>query len=210
MYLDVHVASALGPGSERDAIESMGPTLAPLFESDLPRERTGLLVASANAGVATSLQFWAGARRVGLALASPEHFPWCLANASCGALARRFGVTGPNFTMLGAADAMLGAIETTTDYFALGRMDMAVVVVVVPQFAAEPDDRGRLFAFRLMRQAGPIAIRAEATAPSATCVSLGESVETLIQLLRQIESGSAVAGSISDGHRAFRLERTER
>jgi hypothetical protein len=185
----------------------MAPSLAPLFDSDLPRERTGLLVASANAGVATSLQFWAGARRVGLALASPEHFPWCLANASCGALARRFGVTGPNFTMLGAADAMLGAIETTADYFALGRMDMAVVVV--PQFAAAPDDLGRLFAFRLMRQAGPIAIRVEPTTPSTTCLSLGESVETLIHLLRQIGDKSAVAGSISDGHRVFRLERAE-
>lgn len=46
----------------------------------------------------TALRFCAEALEVGPALASPAAFPRCLANAPCAAIARRFGMTGPNAT----------------------------------------------------------------------------------------------------------------
>lgn len=80
-------------------------------QTSAPLDRVALCVASSNAGSGTSQRFWADARRVGVALANPAVFPWCLANAACGALARRFGATGPNFTHLGEAEAMLSAFD---------------------------------------------------------------------------------------------------
>jgi hypothetical protein len=57
-------------------------------------------VVSDNAGTETTVRFWRDALAVGLGVASPGAFPWCLANAPCAMIARRFGITGPNLTWL--------------------------------------------------------------------------------------------------------------
>jgi len=104
--------------------------LAPLFDMDTPRERTALIVVSDNAGSATSLRFWSDAVRTGVDVASPELFPWCLANAPCGALSRHFGVTGPNMTLLGDGDALLSAWDTAAQDLASHRVAAAVVIAL--------------------------------------------------------------------------------
>ncbi|WP_143071861.1 hypothetical protein [Nitrosospira briensis] len=212
IYLDMHHLSMLDWGLERELIASITPRLVPLFDSGVPRHRTCLIVASSNAGAATSVKFWADAAQVGPALASPELFPWCLANAPCGAIARHFGVTGPNFTLLGAGDAMMGAIEAAAGQFALDCADMAVVVV--PQFAELQGETGHLFAFRLQRHdvSDPpspvlITVMPASVSPAPAPPPLPESVETFVRLLRQLDDGGATAGLISDGQRSFRLER---
>lgn len=115
---------------EREALQTLGEGLATLFDIAVPRERTALLLASDNAGSASSVQFWADAKRTGVALASPELFPWCLANAPCGALARRFGITGPNSTLLGQADALAAAFDAAADLFTRRQVDAALIVAV--------------------------------------------------------------------------------
>jgi hypothetical protein len=212
IYLDTYHISTLDWGLERELIDSITPRLTPLFDSGVPRHRTCLLVASSNAGAATSIKFWTDATLVGPALASPELFPWCLANAPCGAIARHFGVTGPNFTLLGAADAMMGAIETAGGQFTLGCADMAVVVV--PWFAEAQGEIGHLFAFRLLRHVvsylespGLITIRPESSVTPASVPPLRQAVEAFVRLLCQLDDGGTTAGLISDGQRAFRLER---
>jgi hypothetical protein len=89
--------------SDQRALESVLDRLAPLFECvpavDGERD-AALLVVSDDAGSATAVQFWRDALAVGLGLASPGAFPWCLANAPCATIARRFGITGPNLTWL--------------------------------------------------------------------------------------------------------------
>lgn len=95
-------ALAAGDGEQR-AFEAAVDALACAFEDASEGARRGaLLVASEDAGSATALQFWRDALATGPALASPGAFPWCLANAPCGALARRFGIVGPSATWLGA------------------------------------------------------------------------------------------------------------
>ena len=93
---------------ERQAMESAMDRLAPLFENG-SGERSALFLASPNAGSATALRFWADAQTTGVALANPELFPWCLANAPCAELARRFGIVGPNATWLGGEEALQAA-----------------------------------------------------------------------------------------------------
>jgi len=117
----------LSDGSEQYALDSVLENLAPIFEAVAPvdGERAGaLLVVSDDAGAATAVQFWRSALEVGLPFASPAAFPWCLANAPCATIARRFGVTGPNVTWLASfADvrsAFDGPAAWLADYLSVG------------------------------------------------------------------------------------------
>lgn len=150
MFVQAHCFVDFKRCLEREAMDHIADNIAPLFDIAGPRARIGLLIASDNAGTATSVQFWADALRTGLGLASPERFPWCLANAPCGALARRFGVTGPNSTLLGQTEALLGALDTSADLFAQDQIDSAIIVVLC---FASADLPGRALALRLHNSA---------------------------------------------------------
>jgi len=147
MEISAHCAASIDALLEREAVEAALATLAPLFEFDGARERSALFVVSSNAGSATAMRFWADAVRTGVALASPELFPWCLANAPCGAIARRFGITGPNFTCLGEANALTGALQAAADELAAARVDVALIVAF--EFADTVHGRAELLGLRL-------------------------------------------------------------
>lgn len=121
--------------SERAAVESSFDALAPIFEG-AGGPRSGLWLVSPDAGGQTAVKFWADACRTGVALANPDLFPWCLANAACGALARRFKISGPNATLLGEDDALLAAAEAAVSALARGQIDIAWVVSVTMSDAA--------------------------------------------------------------------------
>jgi 3-oxoacyl-(acyl-carrier-protein) synthase len=142
---------------EREATQAVGDAIAVLFEGGAAGDRLGLIVVSDNAGTATSVQFWADAQRTGVALASPELFPWCLANAPCGALARRFGVTGPNLTLLGEGEALWAAFDQAEDLLAAGQVEAVVLVSI--SYAAD-DARGQAVAWRAPRHHATSAPRA--------------------------------------------------
>ena len=181
MVIDAHRILDVEVGLEREATEHIGDGVAPLFEIDTSAERIALVVVSDSAGSATALQFWSDARRTGVALASPERFPWCLANAPCGALARRFGVTGPNSTLLGEGEALRAALDTVEDLFAQGRVDTAMIVVACFASAGE---RGRAMALRLQR-VGDERPAPDLTALRQACapLSLRAAIDTVSQLL---------------------------
>ena len=147
MQILAHCSASVEALLEREAVEAAFTALAPLFEFDGSGERTALFVVSSNAGSATSMRFWAEAVRTGVALASPELFPWCLANAPCGAIARRFGITGPNFSCLGEADALSGALQAAADELATARGDAAVIVAY--EFAAAAHSHAEFLGLRL-------------------------------------------------------------
>lgn len=127
-YRDIEVEL---PGDllERQAIESVMDQIAGLFENGAG-DRSGIFLASPNAGNSTAQRFWADAQGVGVAFANPELFPWCLANAPCAALARRFGITGPNFTWLGGEDALQAAWSAAEIAIHRRRIERAFVVGV--------------------------------------------------------------------------------
>ena len=116
--------------SEQAALDMVLDALAPLFEAvpAVDGERAGaLLLVSDDAGSGTAVRFWRDAVAVGPALASPGAFPWCLANAPCATIARRFLVTGPNVTWLAeradAPDMFDAAADWLADYL-LGAADV--------------------------------------------------------------------------------------
>lgn len=148
MRIDAMQAFRLDAPLEREAMTQVIEGLTPIFDVATARDGIGLIVASNNAGSATSQHFWAEAVRVGVAVASPELFPWCLANAPCGALSRHFGITGPNATLLGEGDALLGALDTAAQWLAPQRIEHAVVVALSFASAAT---HGQALALRLCR-----------------------------------------------------------
>lgn len=88
----------------------------------------GLYVATSNAGHAQSVEFWRTALSTGLPFANPRLFPWTLANSPTGAIARRLGVRGPTYTLVGRLDAVVGAVEHAEDDLGDGVVTEALVV----------------------------------------------------------------------------------
>jgi hypothetical protein len=141
--IDMELSSAR---SEREAMEAALERLAPLFAGG-SGHTSALFVVSANAGSGTALRFWADAQRSGVAVANPELFPWCLANAACSAISRRFGITGPNSTLLGADDALRAAWSAALYALTQRRAERAFIVEV--NFASNVGAPGRLRAWFL-------------------------------------------------------------
>ncbi|RZT95090.1 beta-ketoacyl synthase N-terminal-like domain-containing protein [Rivibacter subsaxonicus] len=200
--LQAHATSHFDAPLEREAIEAIAPALAPLFEREgAPAHRSGLYLATSDAGAATSLRFWSEARRTGLALANPELFPWCLANAPCGALARRFGVTGPNLSVLGQADALLAAFDAALDALASERIDIAIVVALV--MAADPQDGeppGYCVGARLERAPAAVML----SFASVASIPVATTLRRAAQALAEAAAGGPAA-LIVDGGRALRV-----
>lgn len=200
--LQAHCALYFVAPLEREAVEAIAPALAPLFERDgAPAHRMGLYLASSDAGAATSLRFWSEARRTGLALANPELFPWCLANAPCGALARRFGVTGPNHSLLGEADALLAAFDAALEALVSERIDIAVVVALV-MAARPPADAapGYCVGVRLGRAPAGVLLNFM----SAASMRVDTSLHTAARALAEA-AACGPAALIVDGGRALRV-----
>lgn len=153
---------------ERDALDAAMTELTALFTGG-GNARTALFVASTDAGSRTALRFWAEARRTGVALANPELFPWCLANAPCAAIARRFGITGPNGTWLGD-DALAAAWSAADTHLAKGFVEQVIVVSV--DFGHAPG-QPRLEAWRIDSGSGGAQ---SAPGPVAGCVAVPDTI----------------------------------
>lgn len=142
--------SAIGfeEGLEREAMQIVSSALVAPCEAFLDSSQTGIIVASDNAGTATALRFWEDALKVGVGVASPELFPWCLANAPSAALARHLRITGPNSTYLGERDALLAALDTAEIWLSENRVDQVLLVVITFCTAKRP---GSALAFRVSK-----------------------------------------------------------
>ncbi|MBQ0788840.1 MAG: hypothetical protein KBT69_15175 [Oceanihabitans sp.] len=55
---------------------------------------------SSNSGTFSSIAFWENALEHSPRFANPGIFPWTLANATSGYIARKFSITGPNYTIV--------------------------------------------------------------------------------------------------------------
>jgi 3-oxoacyl-(acyl-carrier-protein) synthase len=146
MFEQTRVSGDLSFAAESETMSLLAERIRPLFEPAPPPD-AGLYVASTNAGFQSAVRFWSEARRTGLAVASPELFPWTLANAPCGWLARHFRVTGPTFTFSGGSDAAASALTQAEDDLRCGRVRCAWVITL--DFAQNPPERTTFSALRL-------------------------------------------------------------
>ncbi|MGH8068336.1 MAG: hypothetical protein ACRERE_24500 [Candidatus Entotheonellia bacterium] len=117
-------------GEPRDfikAAEWLAEQVQLLLPACYQPDRTGLYLATAEAGAAASVSFWADALREGPGFVNPGDFPWTLANSPAGYLAMRFNLQGPSYTLAGRADAMFSAFQHADD-LASARVDHALVI----------------------------------------------------------------------------------
>jgi 3-oxoacyl-(acyl-carrier-protein) synthase len=185
--------------AEQPAIAAMAADLAELFASASTPERRGLYVASANAGFASSLAFWSGATREGVAYASPALFPWTLSNAPCGWLAREFGLRGPNVTHTGRADALGAALHQCWHDLDQRQADVGWVVAV--DFGSGTRQPTTYAAMRVSDEIGPAALERSGTTDSATRLRASA-------VLTRALAGAARRGraAFSDGHTLWSLK----
>ena len=163
MYLERHIHGRLGFAPEKSALPLLGARVEAIFTPKPPDpDRSGLYVVSSNAGFQSSLLFWSEARQSGLGLANPELFPWTLANAPCGWLAREFHITGPNATYTGKDDALMWALDQADDDLASQQVETAWIVAV--DFAQQPASRTEFSVVRLSLRAASLRMTRTAVA----------------------------------------------
>jgi len=120
--LEHHVANA---ATETDASTWFADELGALnWRPD------GLYVATSTAGRLESVEFWRAATETGFAFANPRLFPWTLANSPTGSIAKALEVRGPTYTLVGRADALVGAFDHASDDLARELVSSAAVVAV--------------------------------------------------------------------------------
>ncbi len=135
-------AQALTPpaGDIQQLSEAIATAIGPLLATAVRPPQRGIYLASRDAGIMASVDFWRAALADSPRFASPADFPWTLANAPAGLLARELGIQGPNHTLVGGADAMLAALEHAYADLADRSVDEAVIIAC--DLSAAPESQG--------------------------------------------------------------------
>lgn len=175
------------------SLEAVGDAVAAWAAETLTELGAGadaLFVATLDAGARESVHFWRESRASGLPFANPRAFPWTLANSPTGEIAKRLGVRGPTFTLVGRVEALTGALEQALDELASGRAERALVAAL----DGISDERTRLAAVLLSRDASGQAVVSAARQPEgATAIARRTASETLAEALTRLERGEGVA-----------------
>ncbi|MBI4716964.1 MAG: hypothetical protein HY763_04110 [Planctomycetes bacterium] len=88
--------------------------------------RVGLVLGCALAGELGMLQFAEEVRQQSARFVSPIHFPQTVGNYIAGALARAYGICGPNTTLAGGARSGLEAMREAASLLARGCADVVI------------------------------------------------------------------------------------
>ncbi len=86
--------------SELDLVEQFVDIINAEQDLKFYGNQSAVYFVSSNAGTFSSIAFWQNALEHSPRFANPGIFPWTLANATPGYIARRFSITGPNYTII--------------------------------------------------------------------------------------------------------------
>ncbi len=111
-----------------DLAAAIAMVAAPLLSPEVAPPARGLYLATGDAGIDVAVTFWAEALASSPRFANPASFPWTLANAPAGLIARALDLRGPCHTLVGGAEAMVAALAHADADLARGRVREAVVV----------------------------------------------------------------------------------
>ena len=109
---------------------SVCEALKPLLDPAIDGRDRGLYLVTADAGIRRAVQFWADALAETPRFASPAGFPWTLANAPAGHIARELGILGPNHTLVGKEEALAAVVGHGISDLARATVREAVFVVL--------------------------------------------------------------------------------
>jgi hypothetical protein len=201
IYLAQYSHGSLAHAGDKVTLPKLGARLTGMFRSPFDPTRAGLYIVSANAGFQSSLTFWIEAQRNGIAFASPELFPWTLANAAGGWLARHFGITGPNATYTGQVEALLAAFEQAAEHLTTeDQIDTAWIVAI--DFAQTASQRTHFGILRLSLR--PSEIGMEPTQNAKTSGRSPRATTALLKVFAALQKGDSMI--LSDGAAAWRIQ----
>jgi len=86
--------------SETDLATQFVDVISSKQDMEFYGKQSAVYFISSNAGTYSSIAFWENALEHSPRFANPGIFPWTLANATSGYIARRFSITGPNYTII--------------------------------------------------------------------------------------------------------------
>lgn len=98
-----------------------------LEESGSPAEKTGLYLATSNAGVAESIAFWKNALEHSPRFTNPANFNWTLSNGPASLLSRLLKIKGPCHTLIGKSGALTGCFFHASDDLEAGIVSTALI-----------------------------------------------------------------------------------
>jgi len=91
-------------------------------------ENTGLYLATSDAGIATSVNFWQDAITHGPGLVGPRLFPFTLANSPASCLTQILNIKGPCITLVGEKKLIPILEEMARDDYLNDRIKQALVI----------------------------------------------------------------------------------
>ena len=97
-----------------------------LTESRFEEDKTGLYLATTNAGVFESISFWKNALINSPGFANPANFNWTLSNGPASFLTRELKIKGPCYTLIGNVDAVEGCL-----YHAMEDLNSKIVTTAI-------------------------------------------------------------------------------
>ena len=86
--------------SELELAEGFVSDIKAQFDLNFHANKSAVYLMSSNAGSFSSIAFWKNALEHSPRFANPGIFPWTLANATAGCIARAFSINGPNYTII--------------------------------------------------------------------------------------------------------------
>jgi hypothetical protein len=134
--------------SEKEIMDAVNESLRSNFGQPENPEKTGLYLISPNAGFISAVAFWKEVLAKSPGLANPELFPWTLANSSCSAVARAFGIKGPNYTFTESFSGFRNVIEQVDFDFNVKQTEIAWVIAI--DFKDNNKDETQLSAFKIL------------------------------------------------------------
>jgi hypothetical protein len=101
-----------------------------LQEYKYVEEKTGLYLATSNAGVYESIAFWKSALIHSPGFANPANFNWTLSNGPASFLSRKLQIKGPCYTLIGNSQAVEGCLYHANTDFKAGTITSALIVAL--------------------------------------------------------------------------------
>jgi len=93
-----------------------------------PSFSTGIYLATSDAGLNSSVNFWKSALEMGPGFVFPQTFPWTLSNFPSGYFARELKIHGPNYTIVGTGEALLTCLDHALFDLVTKEVDNAIII----------------------------------------------------------------------------------
>lgn len=162
-------------------------------------QNTGIYLATSNSGVKPSIDFWKSALEKGPGFVFPFSFPWTLANYPSGHIARALKVKGPNYTIVGNAEALLACLDHA--FFDLRTKEVKNALIFTIDFELHKENISQFGGILLNNNRSRISIRKRTNTDTALNINNMKPSEMFQILVSTVkESKNLTFGNVNEGY----------